>query len=249
MRWHAGAGQGAARGAMADIVRFENVGLRHGVGAEILSGLDLILARGSLHVLTGASGAGKSALAGLATGALRPSRGIVRLFGQDVAALSRSELPALRRRIGVVHQVSRMIDDLSALDNVALPLRIAGMAEGEIAPRVAELLEWVGFGAPAATRAGALAESERRRVAVARAVIAAPEMIVADEPLAGVDRATGDRLLHLIAALNRNGATVLITTHEAAVIDRLPSAVPLHLVRGRLAPAGAAGPRAWAARG
>src|SRR3954464_14700599 len=124
---------------MAGIVQFDNVGLRYGTGAETLAGLSFTLLAGSFHFLTGASGAGKTSLINLITLARLPSRGIVSLFGEDAAGLPRRQLPALRRRIGVVHQDSRLVPQLSAYDNVALPLRIAGMIEQDIGPRADQL--------------------------------------------------------------------------------------------------------------
>ena len=219
---------------MAGIVQFDNVGLRYGTGAEILAGLSFTLAPGSFHFLTGASGAGKTSLINLITLAQRPSRGIVSLFGEDAANLPRNRLPTLRRRIGVVYQDFRLIPQLSAFDNVALPLRIAGMVEREIGPRVQELLEWVGLAARATARPATLSGGEQQRVAIARAVITHPELIVADEPTGNVDPEMAARLLHLLEALNRQGTTVLIATHDVHLLRQMPGASIMRLAKGRI---------------
>jgi cell division transport system ATP-binding protein len=220
---------------MAGIVHFENVGLRYGTGAETLSDLSFTIPKGGFHVLTGPSGAGKTSLLSLITLAQRPSRGIVQLFGEDVGALPRRHLPALRRRIGVVFQDFRLVPSLSAWDNVALPLRIAGMAEHEIAPRVAELLDWVGLAPRAEARPATLSGGEQQRVAIARAVITAPDLIVADEPTGNVDPEMAGRVFHLLESLNRNGTTVLVATHDIHLLRRAPGGATMHLTRGRLA--------------
>jgi cell division transport system ATP-binding protein len=219
---------------MAAIVQFDNVGLRYGTGAETLSGLSFTLAPGSFHFLTGASGAGKTSLLNLVTLAIRPSRGIVRLFGRETEDLPRAQLPALRRRIGVVHQDSRLVPSLSAQDNVALPLRLAGMPERDIAPRVHEMLAWVGMGQRARAVPATLSGGEQQRVVIARAVITHPELIVADEPTGNVDPDMAARILHLLATLNAQGTTVLVATHDLQLIDRVPHAGTIRLARGRI---------------
>ena len=132
--------------ADAEIVQFDNVGLRYGTGAEVLTDLSFTLYPGSFYFLTGASGAGKTSLLKLLYLAQRPSRGLVRMFGTDAITLPRNGLPALRRRIGVVFQDFRLVPHLSAFDNVALPLRLSGMSERELTEPVRDMLEWVGLG-------------------------------------------------------------------------------------------------------
>ena len=129
---------------MDEIVRFENVGLRYGLGPEVLQDISFKLGAGSFHFLVGSSGAGKSSLLKLMYLALRPTRGTISLFGKDIASLPRHELPLVRRRIGVVFQEFRLLDHLSAFDNVALPLRVTGVRETDIKKHVEELLAWVG---------------------------------------------------------------------------------------------------------
>ncbi|MEQ9574659.1 MAG: ATP-binding cassette domain-containing protein, partial [Rhodospirillales bacterium] len=127
------------------IVRFENVGLRYGLGPEVLQDITFSLGPSSFRFLLGESGAGKSSLLKLLYMALRPTRGQISLFGRNVAGMSRNELPRLRRRVGVVFQEFRLLDHLSAFDNVALPMRVAGARESDVRRHVEELLTWVGL--------------------------------------------------------------------------------------------------------
>ena len=210
---------------MADnssVVRFLNVGLRYGRGPEVLRDISFELAPGSFHFLTGPSGAGKSSLLKLMYLAHRPSRGLITLFGQDIATLARDRLPTLRRRIGLVFQDFRLLDHLTALDNVALPLRIAGgLDDGEIRSYVAELLTWVGLGEHMDARPPTLSGGEQQRVAIARSVITRPSLLLADEPTGSVDQEIGGRLLHLFTQLNKLGTTVVIATHDPNLVGRL----------------------------
>ncbi|HWL46952.1 MAG TPA: cell division ATP-binding protein FtsE [Sphingomonadaceae bacterium] len=217
---------------MGAIVQFENVGLRYGTGAETLSDVSFTLARGAFYFLTGPSGAGKTSLLKLLYLALPPSRGLIRLFGEDVVTLPRARMPGFRRRIGVVFQDFRLIPYLSAFDNVALPLRVAGLAEAEIAAPVNEMLDWVGLAGRASARPATLSGGEQQRVAIARAVIGRPDILVADEPTGNVDPDMARRLLYLFDALNRLGTTIVVATHDADL--RVEQAQLLHLADGRL---------------
>jgi cell division transport system ATP-binding protein len=217
------------------IVQFEYVGLRYGMGAETLSDLSFSLREGGFYCLTGPSGAGKTSLLKLLYLAQAPSRGVVRLFGEDVSTLGRLALPALRRKIGVVFQDFRLAAHLSAFDNVALPLRIAGVAEAEVKSSVGEMLDWAGLADRAAARPPTLSGGEQQRVAIARAVIGRPKLLVADEPTGNVDPDMAVRLLSLFEALNRIGTTVVLATHDIHLLSRIPGAEMLRLDKGRLA--------------
>ena len=226
--------------AGGDIVRFDNVGLRYGTGAEILSDLSFTLHAGRFYFLTGASGAGKTTLLKLLYLAQRPSRGGIRMFGGDVITLPRERLPLLRRRLGVVFQDFRLVGHLSAFDNVALPLRLSGIGEAELRQPVADMLDWVGLGARADARPATLSGGEQQRVAIARAVIARPELLVADEPTGNVDPEMALKLLRLMDALGRLGTTVVVATHDVQLLRQVPDSLIMRLDRGRLAdPTGA----------
>lgn len=215
------------------VVRFESVGLRYGNGPEVLQDITFTLRRGSFHFLTGPSGAGKTSLLSLLYLARRPSRGLISIFGGDVTAMERDELPPIRRRLGVVFQDFRLLDHLSALDNVALPLRVAGVSESDIHKHVPELLAWVGLADHLHAKPPTLSGGQKQRVAIARAVINRPDVLVADEPTGNVDDRIAFRLLHLFAELNRLGTSVVIATHNEALVRRF--AFPrLHLEAGRL---------------
>ena len=219
---------------MTNIVQFENVGLRYGTGAETLSDLSFTLGSGAFYFLTGASGAGKTSLLKLLYLAQRPSRGIIRLFGEDAVMLSRARLPGFRRRIGVVFQDFRLVPHLSSRDNIALPLRVAGVPEADIEQPVREMLAWVGLADRANARPATLSGGEQQRVAIARAVIGRPEILVADEPTGNVDPEMAERLLHLFDSLNKLGTTIVVATHDLHLLSRIPGAQMMRLDKGRL---------------
>ncbi len=215
--------------------------MRYGTGPEILREVTFNLAPGSFHFLTGRSGAGKSSLLKLIYLAHRPSRGLVTLFDEDVATIPKGRLPLLRRRIGVVFQEFRMLNHLSTFDNVALPLRVAGVREATVRKHVEELLAWTGLADHLEARPPTLSGGQQQRVAIARAIIARPSLLLADEPTGNVDDAMGVRLLYLFEELNRMGTTVVIATHSGALISRFKHPV-LQLEGGTLTqyrPAGA----------
>jgi len=226
--------------APSSIVQFDNVGLRYGTEREVLSDISFTLYPGSFYFLTGASGAGKTSMLRLLYLAQRPSRGMIRMFGDDVITLPRARLPDFRRRIGVVFQDFRLVPHLSAFDNVALPLRVAGMSEREVRKPVADMLEWVGLDHRADARPATLSGGEQQRVAIARAVIGRPEVLVADEPTGNVDPEMAVKLLRLFEALNRLGTTVVVATHDVHLLRKVPDSLIMRLDKGRLSdPTGA----------
>jgi cell division transport system ATP-binding protein len=203
------------------VVEFDNVGLRYAQGPEILHDVSFTIEAGSFQFLTGPSGAGKTTLLRLVLLSLRPSRGLVRLFGAEATRIAGSDLTALRRRMGVVFQDFRLLDHLTTYENVALPLRVQERDEASYRPEVMELLQWVGLGERAHALPPVLSGGEKQRAAIARALIARPELILADEPTGNVDAALGQRLLRLFLELNRLGTSVLIATHDLALMDQV----------------------------
>lgn len=215
------------------MIRFENVGMRYGTGDEVLHDITFELEQGSLHFLTGASGAGKSTLLKLLYLAHRPSRGIITFDGKDVTTASRHELPKIRRRIGVVFQNFRLLSHMTAIENVMLPLRIAGAREADIREHAEELLSWVGLTDSLNARPSTLSGGEQQRLAIARAVIAKPKLLLADEPTGNVDPEMSKRLMHLFVELNRIGTTTVVATHESELVQMV-QATELRLEKGRL---------------
>jgi len=215
------------------MVRFENVGMRYGGGPEVLRDVSFELTGGSFTFLTGLSGAGKTTLLKLISLAEPPSRGLITLFGEELATARRRDLPALRRRIGVVFQDFQLLSHLSAYDNVALPLRLAGKREADYTRDVRELLSWVGLGDRMTARPATLSGGEQQRVAIARAVVARPALLIADEPTGNVDPEMGARLIRLFAELNRLGTTVLIATHDRMLVEATRGR-EIRLVEGRV---------------
>jgi cell division transport system ATP-binding protein len=223
-----------------EIVQFDNVGLRYGTDREVLSNLSFTLYPGRFYFLTGASGAGKTSLLRLLYLAQRPSRGMIRMFGADAITLPRERLPLLRRRIGVVFQDFRLVGHLSAFDNVALPLRVAGASERDLRRPVTDMLEWVGLADRLDARPATLSGGEQQRVAIARAVIARPDVLVADEPTGNVDPDMALKLLRLFEALNGLGTTVVVATHDVQVLQKVPDSLIIRLNKGQLSdPTGA----------
>lgn len=215
------------------MIRFDNVGLRYGSGPEILRDVTFHVLPGSFHFLTGPSGAGKTSLLRLLFMSLKASRGLIFVFGENVADLPASGRAALRRRIGIVFQDFRLLDHLTTWENVALPLRVMGRKESDYAEDVTDLLRWVGLGDRIHAYPEILSGGEKQRAAIARAVIGRPELLLADEPTGNVDPAIGNRLLRLFVELNRLGTSVIIATHDYALMDQL-DAPRLMLYEGQL---------------
>lgn len=223
------------------IVKFDNVGLRYGTDPEVLSDVSFTLFPGSFYFLTGASGAGKTSLLKLLYLSQRPSRGSIRMFGKDMITLDRSSLPDFRRRLGVVFQNFRLVQHLSAFDNVALPLRLAGTDEAKVLRSVTDMMEWVGLSHRMHALPQTMSGGEQQRVAIARAVIARPQVLIADEPTGNVDPEMALKLLRLFEALNhRVGTTVIVATHDVHLLKKVPDSLIMRLNKGRLSdPTGA----------
>ncbi|WP_127144171.1 cell division ATP-binding protein FtsE [Pelagibacterium montanilacus] len=202
------------------MIAFENVGLRYGHGPEILKDLTFRISPGSFHFLTGPSGSGKTSLLRLLLLSLKPTRGSVSLFGEDVTTLDRDRLLQMRRHIGIVFQEFRLLDHLTTFENVGLPLRVRGQAEASYRANVEELLDWVGLGDRMDAHPAVLSGGEKQRAAIARAVIAKPDILLADEPTGNVDPELSERLLHLFEELNRMGTTIILATHELNLLEK-----------------------------
>jgi cell division transport system ATP-binding protein len=202
------------------MIKFDNVALRYGTGPEILHDLNFALAPGSFHFLVGPSGAGKSSLLQLLYLGLRPTRGKILMFGQDLHRMERERMMPLRRQIGVVFQDFRLLDHLSVFDNVALPLRIDQRDEKEIKSNVMDLLKWVGLGDHVHSTPPILSGGQKQRVAIARAVVTRPRLLLADEPTGNLDDAIGTRLMYLFDELNRMGTTMVVATHNEGLVEQ-----------------------------
>ena len=217
------------------MVRLQDITLRYRPGATpALEGLDCELAAGSFTWLMGASGAGKSSLLKLLHLAVRPTSGRLNVLGTAIDTARRQDLPGLRRRIGIVFQDFRLLPHLDVLENVALPLRIAGRGEKQLLADATEMLRWVGLGNRMKDRPEALSGGEQQRVALARAVVARPALLLADEPTSNLDEAQSRRVVALLREMHRLGSTVVIATHNEALAAEHPGPI-LRLEAGRLA--------------
>jgi cell division transport system ATP-binding protein len=215
------------------LIHFENVGLRYGMGPEILRDLTFDIPRKSFQFLTGPSGAGKTTLLRLLFLSLKPTRGLIRMFDRNISAIPHDEFPMLRRRVGIVFQDFQLLDHLTTYENVALPLRVRGKEESSYRADVIELLNWVGLGERINVLPPVLSGGEKQRVAIARALIDRPEILLADEPTGNVDPPMARRLLNLFLELNRLGTAVVIATHDLSLMDQV-EARRMILSEGRL---------------
>ncbi len=215
------------------LVTFEHVHLSYGPHKPVLSDVSFDLEPASFHFLTGPSGAGKSSLLRLIYMAGHPTQGTITLFGKNVARIPRESIPSMRRRMGFVFQDFRLIPHLTALENVALPLRLAGAKDSQIRDHVTELLHWVGLNDRIDALPADLSGGEQQRVAIARAVVNKPRLLLADEPTGNVDYDSAIKLLHLFVELNKMGTTVLLATHQQSLVDFLGFPA-LRLAGGRL---------------
>ena len=223
-----------ARKGEPPLVRFENVGLRYQMGAEILRDISFEIEPRTFQFLTGPSGAGKTTLLRLILLSLAPTRGLITLFGQDAALLDKTAITEVRRKVGVVFQDFRLLDHLTTYQNVALPLRVQERDETSYRAEVTELLSWVGLGERMHVYPPVLSGGEKQRAAIARALIMRPELLLADEPTGNVDPSLARRLMRLFSELHKSGTSVVIATHDLALMDQFDGARRLVLGDGRL---------------
>ncbi|MBU6398115.1 MAG: cell division ATP-binding protein FtsE [Rhodospirillales bacterium] len=220
------------------MVRFDDVWLRYqhsgrAPEADALRGISFEIEDGGFRWLTGPSGAGKTSLLKLIYLAEHPARGRIEILGARAARATRREAAMLRRRIGVVYQDFRLLPQLDAYDNVALPMRLARRSETQVQADVGEILRWVGLAHRLHARPDELSGGEQQRIAIARAVVARPKLLVADEPTGNLDDEQAERLMLLITALNKLGTTVIVATHNTGLVKRYPFP-RLSLEHGRL---------------
>jgi cell division transport system ATP-binding protein len=222
------------------MLRLEHVAMSYGPGREVLNEVDLALQPGDFVFLMGPSASGKTSLLRLLGLALMPSGGRYSLFHRDVAELGPMELCALRRRVGMVFQDLRLLDHLSAFDNVALPLRINGGGDAQIGGVVAEMMGWLGLAELQDAAPRDLSMAQRQLVAVARAVIARPGLLLCDEPTSHVDDKLARRIMHLFGQLSKLGSMVVLATRDHDLVERHRYPI-LRMSRGRMTrPAGLA---------
>ena len=217
------------------MVSFSAVAKRYPGGQEALRDVSFSLAQGEFAFLAGHSGAGKSMLLKLIPAIVRPSSGTVLVNGQNVGALKKAAVPYLRRNLGLVFQDQKLLYDRSVFDNVMLPLAFGDLGVREAARRARAALEKVGLLARERANPVQLSGGEQQRLAIARAVVNRPALLIADEPTANLDAAAAVGVLEIFAAFNQVGVTVLVATHDEALITRFARRV-LRLANGSIAP-------------
>jgi cell division transport system ATP-binding protein len=216
------------------LVSFSSVAKRYPGGQEALKSVSFVLEPGELAFITGRSGAGKSTALKLIAAIERPSAGSVIVNGQNVGALKRAAIPYLRRNIGMVFQDQKLLYDRSVFDNVMLPLAFSGHAPREAARRARAALDKVGLLGRERSNPVELSGGEQQRLAIARAVVNRPALLIGDEPTANLDAESAARILDIFVDFNQVGVTVLIATHDQALVERYGRKV-LHLEAGRIA--------------
>jgi cell division transport system ATP-binding protein len=203
------------------MIRFDEVHKRYPNGREALSGVSFAVDTGEMCFLTGHSGAGKSSILKLIALIERPTRGQVFVNNQDVSGIKRRGIPQFRRGVGVVFQDNKLLHDRPVSDNVALPLIVAGVGRGEIDKRVRAALDQVGFLGKEKNRPLELSAGEQQRVGIARAVVAKPALLIADEPTGNLDPELALETMRLFKRFNDVGVTVVIATHDVHLIDEV----------------------------
>ncbi len=202
------------------IISLDKVMVHYGNGVPILKNVSLKLSKKSFYFLTGASGAGKSTFIRLLYMGLKPAGGTLKIFGENVSELSSDEVCNFRQKIGVVFQDYNLVEHLTILENVALPLKVRGETQRAREHQAKELLDWVGLGNCFNLYPEQLSGGQKQRVAIARAVITRPDIILADEPTGNVDEEIADKLMKLFYGMHKMGTCVIVATHYRQFIDR-----------------------------
>lgn len=226
------ASENQSRHRIKPLIQFQNVDLRYG-DRIVFGEASFSIPPGSFHFLTGVSGAGKSSLLKLMYLGARPYRGSISLFGRDTRNVQGDEIAAFRQKIGVVFQDGFLLNHLNVIDNVALPLRVKGENQHRARNQALKILDWVGLGDRATSSLSILSGGERQRVVIARAVIAKPALLLADEATGNVDDETASRIMFLFEEMNRAGTTIVFATHNQDLLTTF-SYPYLHLEGGRL---------------
>ncbi|WP_405735681.1 ABC transporter ATP-binding protein [Streptomyces sp. NBC_01537] len=216
------------------VIDIRDVSKKYDDGPPALAGLSLAVQAGEALAVLGPSGSGKSTLLNLVAGLDRPSAGSVTVDGLRVDELGEAGSAKYRRtRIGMVFQFFNLLDDLTVTDNITLPAQLAGLPRAEVRVRAAELLEALGIARHARAYPGRLSGGERQRVAVARALMNRPALLLADEPTGALDTASGEDVRDLLAELNADGQTILLVTHDLALAESCATRT-IELVDGRI---------------
>lgn len=204
------------------IAQLGGVGHQYEEGPEIFKGVTFTIEKGSFHFLTGPSGSGKSSLLKILYLGLKPRWGSVHLFGEDTLKMKPFLLPFLRQRIGVVFQEFKLLDHLTVVENVSLPLRVRGVDARRGRKHAQELLDWVGLGDCLETYPHSLSGGQKQRVSIARAIVTRPQLLLADEPTGNVDDEMAMKLLYLFEELNKMGTAIIIATHNQRLLEKFP---------------------------
>lgn len=204
----------------ASTISLTNVSASYDNGADVLTDVSFNITGGAIYFLTGASGAGKTTLLRLIYQLHKPRTGQIKLFGKITNNMSRDDVTALRKKMAIVFQEYSLLSHLSVFDNVALPLRVRGMAENKIRALVPKVLDWVGLGKYANENPLALSGGQQQRVSVARAIIVQPSVLLADEPTGNLDDDNTSRLMDLFIQMNKMfGTTIILATHNRRLIE------------------------------
>ena len=207
------------------MIRMIDVFKEYSNGIKALKGVSIFLGKGDFAFLVGPSGSGKSTIIKLLTGEIAPTDGTILVNDFDLTSMKMSKMPYLRRTVGVIFQDFRLIEDKSVYENVAFAMRVVGATNKEIRKRIPYVLSLVGLDGKGKARPQELSGGEQQRVAVARALVNNPSLIIADEPTGNLDPARSLELLMLLEKINELGTTVLIVTHEKALVDKLSKRV------------------------